>query len=76
MAFNLGVYREQSLETWELMAPGSQDRREWLTKLTGPVSRWLVERADPQPGRRFGNTVPGRVTWVSRLRRASARAGA
>ena len=38
MAVNLGVYREQSLETWELMAPGWQDRREWLSTLTGPVT--------------------------------------
>jgi ubiquinone/menaquinone biosynthesis C-methylase UbiE len=59
MALNLGVYREESLETWELMAPGWEDRREWLMKLTGPVSRWLVDRADPQPGETFADIAAG-----------------
>ncbi len=47
------TYREQSLETWGKMAPGWEDRNEWMIGMTTPVSEWIVERAKPQPG----NTV-------------------
>jgi ubiquinone/menaquinone biosynthesis C-methylase UbiE len=47
---DLDAYREQSRETWGQMAPGWQDRREWLMDITGRVNDWLVQKADPQPG--------------------------
>jgi ubiquinone/menaquinone biosynthesis C-methylase UbiE len=47
---DIDTYREQSLETWGQMAPGWQDRREWLMDITGQVNDWLVQKADPQPG--------------------------
>jgi SAM-dependent methyltransferase len=47
---DLDTYREQSRETWGLMAPGWEARREWLMGITGLVNNWLVEKADPQPG--------------------------
>jgi SAM-dependent methyltransferase len=47
---DLDTYREQSLETWGLMAPGWEARREWLMGITGLVNNWLVEKVDPQPG--------------------------
>jgi ubiquinone/menaquinone biosynthesis C-methylase UbiE len=50
MGIDLDAYREQSLETWGQMAAGWEDRREWLMAITGRVSDWLVEKADPQPG--------------------------
>jgi ubiquinone/menaquinone biosynthesis C-methylase UbiE len=50
MGIDLGAYREQSRETWAQMAPGWEDRREWLMDITGRVNSWLVEKADPQPG--------------------------
>src|SRR5215211_5805341 len=50
MGIDLDAYREQSLETWGQMAPGWEDRRQWMMGITGPVSDWLVEKADPQPG--------------------------
>lgn len=50
MAIDLDAYRAQSLATWGEMAPGWEDRREWLLEITGRVNGWLVEKADPQPG--------------------------
>jgi SAM-dependent methyltransferase len=50
MSLDPDTYREQSLETWGKMAPGWEDRNEWMIGMTAPVSEWIVERADPQPG--------------------------
>jgi SAM-dependent methyltransferase len=50
VAIDLDAYRAQSLATWGEMAPGWEDRREWLLDITGRVNGWLVEKADPQPG--------------------------
>jgi ubiquinone/menaquinone biosynthesis C-methylase UbiE len=47
---DLDAYREQSLETWGKMAPGWEERNEWMTGVTGRVNEWIVEKADPQPG--------------------------
>jgi SAM-dependent methyltransferase len=47
---DLQTYRETSLEIWDQMAPGWEDRREWLLAVTGSINQWLVEQADPQPG--------------------------
>src|SRR5688572_16609369 len=43
-------YREQSRHTWGEMAAGWEDRRRWLMDMTVPVSDWLVDKLDPQPG--------------------------
>jgi SAM-dependent methyltransferase len=59
MDVDLDTYREQSLETWGKMAPGWEDRREWLMGITGPVNAWLVEKADPQPGQAFLDIAAG-----------------
>jgi SAM-dependent methyltransferase len=50
VSIDLDAYREQSLATWDQMAPGWAERREWLRDVTRPVSAWLVETADPRPG--------------------------
>jgi SAM-dependent methyltransferase len=50
MEIDLDTYREQSRETWGQMAPGWEDRREWLMGVTGLVNDWLVQKADAQPG--------------------------
>ncbi len=44
------TYRETSLLSWEDMAPGWEDRREWLLETTGAMNEWLVAQVDPQPG--------------------------
>jgi SAM-dependent methyltransferase len=59
MDVDLDTYREQSLETWGKMAPGWEDRREWLMGITGPVNAWLAEKADPQPGQIFLDIAAG-----------------
>ena len=50
MTFDPNAYREQSRQTWGKMAPGWEDRNEWMTNVTGSVNEWIVERVDPQPG--------------------------
>jgi ubiquinone/menaquinone biosynthesis C-methylase UbiE len=59
VAIDLDAYREQSLETWGQMAPGWQDRREWLMNITGRVNDWLVQKADPQPGQTILDVAAG-----------------
>jgi SAM-dependent methyltransferase len=49
MPIDLDTYRQQSLETWDEMAPGWMDRREWLLGMTAPVSDWLVANCDARP---------------------------
>ena len=50
MGIDLDAYREQSLQTWGQMAPGWEDRRDWMIGITGLVNDWLAQKADPQPG--------------------------
>lgn len=50
MNADLDAYREQSLRTWDEMAPGWEERDEWMIGFTGRVNEWIVERAAPRPG--------------------------
>jgi ubiquinone/menaquinone biosynthesis C-methylase UbiE len=43
-------YRRTSREIWERMAPGWEDRRDWVWDSSRLVGEWLVDRVDPQPG--------------------------
>ncbi len=43
-------YRAASRERWEAAAPGWAAGRELLQRAAEPVSRWLVDAIDPQPG--------------------------
>jgi ubiquinone/menaquinone biosynthesis C-methylase UbiE len=56
---DLDTYRQDSRETWAKMAPGWEDRREWLMGITAPVNNWLVEKAEPQPGQVFLDIAAG-----------------
>jgi SAM-dependent methyltransferase len=47
---DLDEYRTQSLQTWKDIAPGWEDRREWMWRLTESIGQWMVDRVDPQPG--------------------------
>src|SRR3954471_2022918 len=47
---DLQTYRDSSLQTWDAMAPGWEDRREWLLQGTGAINEWLAARGNPQPG--------------------------
>lgn len=59
MGIDLDTYREQSLETWGLMAEGWEDRREWLMGITGLVNDWLARKVDPQPGQTILDVAAG-----------------
>jgi ubiquinone/menaquinone biosynthesis C-methylase UbiE len=50
METDLDSYREQSLATWERMAPGWEARNEWMIDVAGSVNDWILEQADLQPG--------------------------
>ena len=56
---DLETYRQTSLETWGEMAPGWEDRREWLLGITGAVNEWLVDQVDPQPGQTILDVAAG-----------------
>ena len=43
-------YKRTSLENWQTMASGWERRRAEIEKVTRPVSEWMVEALDPQPG--------------------------
>jgi ubiquinone/menaquinone biosynthesis C-methylase UbiE len=43
-------YRRTSREIWERMAPGWEDRRDWVWEASRTVGEWMVDRLDPQPG--------------------------
>ena len=43
-------YRRTALESWQAMASGWERRREEIEKVTLPVSEWMVQALDPQPG--------------------------
>lgn len=47
---DLQAYRQNSLETWDEMASGWEERREWMLEITGSLNEWLLDRVDPQPG--------------------------
>jgi SAM-dependent methyltransferase len=59
MGIDLDTYREQSRQTWGEMAPGWEDRREWMMDITGRVNEWLVQAADPQPGQSILDVAAG-----------------
>jgi ubiquinone/menaquinone biosynthesis C-methylase UbiE len=59
MSLDLDAYREQSRQTWGEMAPGWEDRNEWMTDLTAVVNRWIVDRIDPQPGQTILDIAAG-----------------
>jgi ubiquinone/menaquinone biosynthesis C-methylase UbiE len=56
---DLDAYREQSRKTWGQMAPGWQDRRDWMMEITGRVNDWLARKADPQPGQTILDIAAG-----------------
>ena len=43
-------YRAQSRKRWGRQAEGWESRRDELRTATMPVSAWLIDALDPQPG--------------------------
>ncbi len=56
---DLQEYRETSLQTWDEMAPGWEDRREWLLRITGSINEWILDGVDPQPGQTILDVAAG-----------------
>ncbi|MGH2963382.1 MAG: class I SAM-dependent methyltransferase [Solirubrobacterales bacterium] len=50
MPIDRDEYREASHEVWERIAVNWDSEREYIYSVTGPVSKRIVERVDPQPG--------------------------
>jgi hypothetical protein len=42
--------RRAALVEWEAMAPGWEQRREYLRDFSQGITDWMVARLDPQPG--------------------------
>jgi SAM-dependent methyltransferase len=47
---DLDTYRENSLATWDKMASGWEERREWILEDTRFIYDWLLDQAAPGPG--------------------------
>jgi ubiquinone/menaquinone biosynthesis C-methylase UbiE len=59
VSFDAEAHRRQSLQAWEDAAPGWVRRQEMLRELGLPVSQWLIEAIDPQPGQRILELAAG-----------------
>jgi ubiquinone/menaquinone biosynthesis C-methylase UbiE len=46
----LDDFRRASHDVWERMAPGWDERRDWVWEASRAVGEWMVARLDPQPG--------------------------
>jgi SAM-dependent methyltransferase len=56
---DLDEYRQQSLDSWDAMAPGWKKRHDWLKENTGLVNDWVAAKADPQPGQTWLDIAGG-----------------
>lgn len=56
---SLDQYREQSHETWEEMASGWQERRDWVMRITAPATGWIAEKLAPEPGQTILDLASG-----------------
>ena len=56
---DLQEYRQASLKTWDDMASGWEDRREWILEITGTINEWIAQQVDPQPGQTILDIASG-----------------
>ncbi len=59
MAFDPAAFREASRERWESAASGWGERRATMQRAAQPVSAWLVDAIEPQPGHRVLELAAG-----------------
>ena len=52
-------YREESLQAWDRVSPGWAAMRERFQRAALPVSRWMVDAINPQPGDRVLELAAG-----------------
>jgi ubiquinone/menaquinone biosynthesis C-methylase UbiE len=58
-AFDANAHRESSLAGWEAAAPGWTRRQETIRRFGAPVSAWMLDALDPQPGQRVLELAAG-----------------
>ncbi|HUA10879.1 MAG TPA: methyltransferase domain-containing protein [Solirubrobacteraceae bacterium] len=51
--------RQASIESWEAAASGWRRRQEMMRELSAPVSSWMLDALDPQPGERILELAAG-----------------
>src|ERR671915_2049847 len=56
---DLDTYRQESRETWDRLAPGWEDRRDWIMGITGRVNDWLAQAVAPRPGQTILDLAAG-----------------
>jgi SAM-dependent methyltransferase len=59
MGYDPSLYREASLDRWELAATGWGEHRAVFQAGARPVSGWLVDAIEPQPGHRVLELAAG-----------------
>jgi ubiquinone/menaquinone biosynthesis C-methylase UbiE len=59
LSFDANAHRESSLENWEEAASGWVRRQGTLREFAAPVSHWMVEAVEPQPGQRVLELAAG-----------------
>jgi SAM-dependent methyltransferase len=59
VSFDSGAYREASLRNWEEAASGWARRQDLLRELGAPVSHWMLDAVEPQPGERVLELAAG-----------------
>jgi len=59
VSFDANAYRERSLESWEEAASGWVRRQAALRELAAPVSHWMIDAIQPQPGQRVLELAAG-----------------
>ncbi|MEA2301369.1 MAG: hypothetical protein QOE44_1904 [Solirubrobacteraceae bacterium] len=52
-------YRRRSLDQWDSAAAGWDRRERWLAETSAPVSAWLIDALDLQPGHRVLELAAG-----------------
>lgn len=59
MSFDANAYRDASLQSWEEAASGWTRRQELLRELGAPVSHWMIDSLELQPGQRVLELAAG-----------------
>jgi SAM-dependent methyltransferase len=59
VSFDAEAHRRASLEAWEDAASGWVRRQELVREFGAPVSHWMVQAIDPQPGQRVLELAAG-----------------
>jgi SAM-dependent methyltransferase len=59
MSFDAGAYRDTSLRDWEEAAPGWARRQRDIAALFEPVTHWMIDALELQPGERVLELAAG-----------------